>query len=75
MLCTHVSPVVVNPVEGGGYRAHCLACGLIGPVEVSSSGAFEKIRKTGDSRWRGDAATAAQGEGAAGRPRRGRSRG
>jgi len=34
-MCKHVSPVVVNTVEGGGHRAHCLSCGALGPVRES----------------------------------------
>lgn len=35
--CDHVYPVVVDPVEGGGWRAHCLLCGTAGPVGAGSS--------------------------------------
>jgi hypothetical protein len=30
-LCTHTSHSVVHPVDGG-HRAHCLKCGMVGPL-------------------------------------------
>lgn len=42
--CNHASTVVANPVEGGGWRAHCLACGLVGSVGRDSAEALELIR-------------------------------
>lgn len=44
--CTHVSPVMVNAVEGGGWRAHCLGCGLVGPVGADSTEALHSLRVT-----------------------------
>ncbi len=41
--CKHVSPVVVNAVEGGGHRAHCLACGMVGPVRETIEAALRAI--------------------------------
>jgi hypothetical protein len=41
--CKHASPVVVNAVEGGGHRAHCLACGMVGPVRETIEAARRAI--------------------------------
>ncbi len=41
--CKHASPVVVNAVEGGGHRAHCLACGMVGPVRETTEAARRAI--------------------------------
>ena len=41
--CKHVSPVMVNAVEGGGHRAHCLRCGAIGPVRETTDAARQAI--------------------------------
>ena len=41
--CKHASPVVVNAVEGGGHRAHCLACGMVGPVRETTEAAWQAI--------------------------------
>jgi hypothetical protein len=35
--------VVVNAVEGGGHRAHCLRCGAIGPVRETTDAARQAI--------------------------------
>lgn len=51
-MCNHLSPVVVNSVEGGGRRAHCLACGIIGPVCSNSSEALEAVRQIQPSQRR-----------------------
>ncbi len=32
--CGHVAPMLVE-ATGGGYTAHCLRCGTVGPVEAS----------------------------------------
>lgn len=45
-LCNHVSPVVVNPVEGGGWRGHCLCCGKLGPVGANSVEALDLIQRS-----------------------------
>ncbi len=45
-VCKHLSPVVVNTVEGGGWRAHCLRCGLLGTVEAHSVGALNSIQRS-----------------------------
>lgn len=45
-VCKHLSPVVVNAVEGGGWRAHCLRCGLLGTVEAHSVGALNSIQRS-----------------------------
>ena len=42
--CNHASTVVATPVEGGGWRAHCLICGLIGAVGRDSREALELIK-------------------------------
>lgn len=42
--CTHVSPVVVNPVGGGGWKAHCLGCGRLGPVSADSVEALHALQ-------------------------------
>lgn len=44
-MCSHEFPVVVNPVEGGGWRAHCLSCGLLGPVGTDSVEALDSIQR------------------------------
>ncbi len=41
--CEHASPIVVNAVEGGGHRAHCLACGMVGPVRETTEAARRAI--------------------------------
>jgi hypothetical protein len=40
--CKHSSPVV-NAVEGGDHRAHCLACGMVGPVRETIEAARRAI--------------------------------
>lgn len=45
-VCRHVSPVVVNAVEGGGWRAHCLRCGMLGSVEANSVSALDSIQRS-----------------------------
>jgi hypothetical protein len=54
--CKHVSPVVVNAVEGGGHRAHCLACGMVGPVRETTVAAWRAIssREGHASSWASD---------------------
>lgn len=44
MVCTHTSPVVVNPVEGSGWRAHCLYCGMLGQVGTNSVEALDLLQ-------------------------------
>lgn len=54
--CKHVSPVMVNAVEGGGRRAHCLRCGAIGPVRETTDAARQAIssREGHADLWVGD---------------------
>lgn len=47
--CNHTSTVVANPVEGGGWRAHCLVCGRLGSVGRDSAEAPELIRDGGNT--------------------------
>lgn len=47
--CNHASTVVANPIEGGGWRAHCLVCGLVGSVGRDSAEALELIRDRDDT--------------------------
>lgn len=42
--CTHRGPLVVNAVEGGGKRAHCLMCSQIGPERDYTRQAIEALR-------------------------------
>lgn len=44
--CRHTSPVVINAVEGGGWWAHCLRCGLLGPVSADSVEALDSIQRS-----------------------------
>ena len=55
--CKHVSPVVVNAVEGGGRRAHCLRCGAIGPVRETTEAARQAISPREGMPTRGRATT------------------
>lgn len=52
-VCTHTSPVVVNPVEGGGWRGHCLRCGQLGPVGSDSAEALERLRRDQSAQYPG----------------------
>jgi hypothetical protein len=54
--CKHISPVVVNAVEGGGHRAHCLVCGMVGPVRETTEAARWAIssREGHATAWAGD---------------------
>jgi hypothetical protein len=49
MVCKHRSPVVVNPVEGGGWRGHCLRCGQLGPVGSDSVEARARLQSSQSS--------------------------
>lgn len=53
LVCGHEgSRVMVHPVEGG-YRAHCLQCGELGPVRESRERARRTISATDRTvRWR-----------------------
>lgn len=42
--CTHRGPLVVNAVEGGGKRAHCLICSQIGPERGHTQQAIQALR-------------------------------
>ena len=54
--CKHASPVVVNAVEGDGHRAHCLACGVVGPVRETTEAAWRAIssHEGHATAWAGD---------------------
>lgn len=45
-ICTHAGRSVVHPVEGG-HRAHCLKCGLVGPLCESREDARWAILPSG----------------------------
>lgn len=42
--CSHRGPLVVNAVEGGGKRAHCLMCSEVGPEREQTQQAIESLR-------------------------------
>ena len=42
--CEHVSPVMVEEVEGGKKRAQCLLCGERGEVREASEEALRVLR-------------------------------
>ena len=42
--CRHLSPVVVDEIEGGKKSARCLACGERGPVREGSEEALRALR-------------------------------
>ena len=46
--CAHLYPVVVMSVEGGGRRARCTNCGVLGPVHVGLGEAMRALREV---RW------------------------
>lgn len=48
--CTHRGPLVVNAVEGGGKRAHCLVCSRVGPEREQALQAIEALRDTAKER-------------------------
>ena len=43
--CRHLSPVVVDEIEGGKKSAHCLVCGERGPVREGSEEALRALRE------------------------------
>ena len=46
--CDHQStPTIVMEVEQGYYRAQCLACGTVGPVQQSPQAAQQELREEG----------------------------
>lgn len=49
MVCKHRSPIVVNPVEGGGRRGHCLCCGQLGPVGSDRVEALDRLQSSQSS--------------------------
>lgn len=55
--CKHISPVLVNAVEGGGHRAQCLACGMVGPVRETTEAARRAISSRERRPSRGRATT------------------
>lgn len=48
-ICSHAGRPVVHPVAGG-HRAHCLKCGLVGPVRESRDEARWAISRGGGER-------------------------
>lgn len=44
--CVHRGPLVVNAVEGGGKRAHCLVCSQVGPESESTQQAIQALRSS-----------------------------
>ncbi len=45
--CRHLSPVVVDEIEGGKKSARCLVCGESGPVREGSQEALRALREIG----------------------------
>lgn len=64
-ICGHSTDrLVVHAVEGG-YKAHCLCCGAIGPVRHDRATAREAI-PTGRSLWMRPPGNVAAGRGRTG---------
>lgn len=49
-VCAHAGRSVIHPVDGG-YRAHYLGCGAVGPLRESRDTARESL--SGSGRVRG----------------------
>lgn len=54
-VCSHASPVVVSPVEEGGWLARCLRCGTLGRVGNNSIEALDLLQHSRDMRPSGAA--------------------
>ncbi len=51
--CDHQStPTIVMEVEQGYYRAQCLTCGTVGPVQQSPQAAQQELMDEGARRLR-----------------------